>query len=84
MEVGFPRRIGLNSVWTSAESLEKISCAVFLSSLILVGRSLEVGSGRPYTMQLSLHRSRSVNSGRISDIGGESTVDVFDSRAKTL
>lgn len=58
-----------------------------LSSLILVERSLDVDSGRPYIITLSLHRSRTVNFCRTSEIWVEEAVggfDVFDSRARTL
>jgi hypothetical protein len=74
-------------VFKSVESLENTSRTETFSSLILVGRSLDVDSGRPYIITLSLHRSRSVNSCKISEIWVDGTVDgfdVFDSRARTL
>jgi len=46
-----------------------------------------VDSGRPYIMRLSLHRSRSVNSCKTSEIWVDGTTDgfdVFDSRTRTL
>jgi len=49
--------------------------------------SLDVDSGRPYIIILSLHRSCSVNSCKTSEICVEGTVDgfdVYDSRARTL
>lgn len=48
--------ICLNSVCILADSLENKSRAVLLSSLILVERSLQVDSGRPYIIKLSLHQ----------------------------